>query len=466
MCKTDLVYRPGKGPSLSWVSDALMGLNERRNMDLEALQLKAENVYSPFGEVPGIGTPLHWLGPYDQSLAYLRENWPVIREQAISDGLRLDASGWRQGRDIISPDVITPGDGPAIRAAAMNFVPGMERLYDEICVGGRRQADLYHQRVLATALSRHLRLVTSAFAYLPATTAVTLLGAFRPDRELYDAARLPHRRMLVFFGSPLRFDATSTWWDEEHVRILDEIDLELARNTNLPLDLAEQHLVSQLWRRGGALVAIWMESDVNGKLLDEIGFVTFENNDGKLTTPTTTIGSLRRATLAPLVENLLCALCWGHWASPGPAPELPDPTTRAFRRLITTSSFKRQARSGSVDGVQLLELGTNTVRSSTTGPTTGTRTVSAHLRRGHFRRVRVVTRDSAGNLLGSRTGTQGIDWNYQGRWIPPTLVNPSGESGPNDRTRVYLLPEPPQPDEWDEHRRDLAGGDSEIESPE
>jgi hypothetical protein len=79
------------------------------------------------------------------------------------------------------------------------------------------------------------------------------------------------------------------------------------------------------------------------------------------------------------------------------------------------------------------------------------RTVSSHLRRGHFRRVRVVTRDDEGNMVGSRTGTKDVDWQYQGRWIPPTVVNPQG---PEIETidRVYLLPEPPSPEEYAAYR--------------
>src|SRR6266702_2377379 len=36
-----------------------------------------------------------------------------------------------------------------------------------------------------------------------------------------------------------------------------------------------------------------------------------------------------------------------------------------------------------------------------------------HIRRAHWHRVRVATRDEAGNITGSRSGGQGTDWHYE-----------------------------------------------------
>lgn len=51
-----------------------------------------------------------------------------------------------------------------------------------------------------------------------------------------------------------------------------------------------------------------------------------------------------------------------------------------------------------------------------------------HIRRAHWHRVRVATRDKAGNIIGDRQGQQGIDWHYDMRWFPPTPVNVTEQS--------------------------------------
>lgn len=422
-------------------------------MDLDELLESAKDARSPFGEVPGRGTPTEWLGPMSQSSNWIADHWPAVRARVSSDVLRLNSSGWRESDKLYAPALFSPGDGPALRAAALGLDVSSTQIFDEV-VNGRLSMsdDWFMLRVLAATLARAERLVSAELAFLPASTAVTLLAGFRPDPELYEEARLPHRRMLVFFGAPLRFTAGSTWWEESHVEALDRVDLALGRNNGLPEAVARKQLPSNLFRNGGALAAVWLESDANGNLRDDVGFIGFENESGRLTLPRFSIGSLRLSTLAPLVENLVCALCWGHWSVSGGRPSLPDPSTREFRRLIGTSSFKRQARTGAVDGVRLLELRQESVAQGTRTVGDSTRTVAAHLRRGHFRRVRVVTRDAAGNLVGSRTGVKDIDWHYQGRWIPPTVVNPHGPEQ-EQLSRVYLLPEPPSPGEYDAHRR-------------
>ncbi len=421
-------------------------------MDLEDLLESVKDARSPFGEVPGRGTPPEWLGPLSQSGRYVRERWPAVRATVSADALRLHNSGWREGDRIYAPTSLSPGDGPALRAAALGLDTSTISVFDDAASGKLSESGHWFSlRVLAATLARLERLVSAELAFLPASTAVSLLAGFRPERELFDEARLPHRRMLVFFGAPLRFTAGSTWWEESHVEALDRVDLALARNNGLPDDVARRQLPSNLFRNGGAVIAVWLESSSEGELCDDIGFIGFENVSNRLTLPRLSVGSMRLSTLAPLVENLVCALCWGNWLLPGARPTLPDPTTRDFRRLVATSSFKRQAKSGLIDGVRLLDLRPQTLASLSRSAEDRSRTVSSHLRRGHFRRVRVVTRDDEGNMVGSRTGTKDVDWQYQGRWIPPTVVNPQG---PEIETidRVYLLPEPPSPEEYAAYR--------------
>jgi hypothetical protein len=51
-----------------------------------------------------------------------------------------------------------------------------------------------------------------------------------------------------------------------------------------------------------------------------------------------------------------------------------------------------------------------------------------HIRRAHWHRVRVATRDQAGNITGNRSGEQETDWHYEMRWFPPTPVNVSDQA--------------------------------------
>jgi hypothetical protein len=53
-----------------------------------------------------------------------------------------------------------------------------------------------------------------------------------------------------------------------------------------------------------------------------------------------------------------------------------------------------------------------------------------HIRRAHYRRVRVTTRDANGRITGAQDGIEGVDWNYETRWIPPTPVNAEIGVGP------------------------------------
>lgn len=67
-------------------------------------------------------------------------------------------------------------------------------------------------------------------------------------------------------------------------------------------------------------------------------------------------------------------------------------------------------------------------RSNTSSSDAGTtvspaRVVPPHIRRAHWHRVRIATRDTAGRITGSTSGVQGVDWEYQLRWYPPTPVN-------------------------------------------
>jgi hypothetical protein len=67
---------------------------------------------------------------------------------------------------------------------------------------------------------------------------------------------------------------------------------------------------------------------------------------------------------------------------------------------------------------------------SRTGISDGGWRMPPHIRRAHYRRVRVATRDAAGRITGAQGGVRGVDWSYETRWIPPTPVNAENGIGP------------------------------------
>jgi hypothetical protein len=56
-----------------------------------------------------------------------------------------------------------------------------------------------------------------------------------------------------------------------------------------------------------------------------------------------------------------------------------------------------------------------------------------HIRKAHWHRVRIAERDDDGQVIGSRSGLEGIDWHYEMRWYPPTPVNADDGIAPTVR---------------------------------
>jgi hypothetical protein len=56
-----------------------------------------------------------------------------------------------------------------------------------------------------------------------------------------------------------------------------------------------------------------------------------------------------------------------------------------------------------------------------------------HIRKAHWHRVRIVERDQDGQVVGDRSGIEGVDWHYEMRWYPPTPVNAEAGIAPTVR---------------------------------
>ncbi len=129
-------------------------------------------------------------------------------------------------------------------------------------------------------------------------------------------------------------------------------------------------------------------------------------------------------TLVPLSVQTLLYLTAQEPDLDWPAPEQ---ITRPHQ-LRTARVAHLGWRVGSALRTWRHQQATRTARTDTAaGPG---RALPPHIRRAHWHRVRIATRDHSGRVIGSTTGTQGIDWDYQLRWYPPTPVNTDGDSPP------------------------------------
>lgn len=56
-----------------------------------------------------------------------------------------------------------------------------------------------------------------------------------------------------------------------------------------------------------------------------------------------------------------------------------------------------------------------------------------HIRKAHWHRVRVAERNQFGDVIGNRSGIEGVDWHYELRWYPPAAVNADPDAAPTVR---------------------------------
>ena len=67
------------------------------------------------------------------------------------------------------------------------------------------------------------------------------------------------------------------------------------------------------------------------------------------------------------------------------------------------------------------------------GPGLGGWRLPPHIRKAHWHRVRIAERNQFGDVIGSRTGIEGVDWHYELRWYPPAAVNANPDAAPTVR---------------------------------
>lgn len=289
----------------------------------------------------------------------------------------------------------------------------------------------YIQRMFYGRAVRANVLFDSVPYLVPSFDADLIFKSTPPDPELVDQVRLPFDRVLVLFTHPLRFGPESGWLVvNEEIRDFDRGAME-----GMGIDAPDDEADYRGWpTKGGALVGMLLTDDGDG-VSDWVGWlIATAADDGGLEEPVIEFGRRSLASFGPIGGHVACLVSWGQW-SPPPEPRFADiePGSKEERKLVRTGKFARAARSGSVDGVHVLHLKTkwtvisNDEDGEDDSEATG-RTVRPHLRRGHWRSVRVGPRDN---------------FRYEPRWIAPTIVG-GDHIDPDDRRNetVYHLPEP------------------------
>lgn len=394
---------------------------------------------SPFGAVAGAGIPPHLL--LDET--DLVDTWSRWRTQVRGDIDRIDRGRWKptSGRRTGTPAELAGIDIGPLRAVA-----GMVSDDDTFeLVEAATNDPVNHHRFLAqqtgidqTFLERlnvgrlsRLAAVYDTVPYLiPSFDADQILASEPPDPELVNSTRLPFPNLLVTFTHPLRFTGKSRWLHGAETAIRD-YDEGLGETLGHQPDDTYRSFMSH----GGAFIGMLLYDHGNG-VDDWVGWIVAnytdpDDPDGGFDQATIEFGRRSRAHFGPVAGHIACLASWGNWTEPGPRPaNIPETGTRDWRRFTNTNKYRRAANKGVLDGIHILDLGRHQTRDPEepeTSDDTG-RTVRPHLRRGHWRGVRVGPRD---------------DWHHEPRWIAPTVV--AGDPGDVDHSRetIYRLPDPP-----------------------
>jgi hypothetical protein len=322
-----------------------------------------------------------------------------------------------------SPSHYFPGDVVAIRARAARVA--LRRVFQQpetvFNPDDRTVDDLLWTMTMA-------RLLYGAVPYfLPAATAHGIMASVPPDPALAAEIRLPYPAVAVFFGSDLEIPAELIGGEEalDHRRPVDALSEDL--RLNLP-SVIRPAVIAIRQDHPVALSAVVLAAGEEGVVSDFALFIV-RTPESRVYGHSFAEALLSRSRLAPLVSNLAASIAWGGWTPPHDLLELPDVDSREFRKAINRGAFRRREPRGAVAGVHVLEAPRPAPRpTAKAGPSHQAEHASpaTHLRRGHWRRQRIGPRSN---------------WQYDVRWVRPTLVNPEGTT--RTGVRVYRLPIPP-----------------------
>jgi hypothetical protein len=351
----------------------------------------------------------------------------AIRSLARDAVLQYASGRWRPGQ--ADPADFVPGDAAAIRAivcdAIVRDVAAATILQGRPPTGGIHGPGvqwLLEQPVMASLL---IDVATAVPYFIPTTAAAAVLASHPPHPDLRQDLRLPFERVLVVFGADLELNQSSFPWPPA-----------------FPTDQASTFgIVGELLERGGHLSGMVLLASSDGRLHDDVVWLVAANPDPNRPWPASMDrirGAVRGwrhcADLGPLADNVAAAIAWAPWRQPPPTPDIPPHLSdRQLRKALKHNSVRVRERQGALVGVHVLDLDRTTPAEPSANDgqpsAAGRGSPIAHLRSGHFRRVRVGPRAA---------------FHYQVRWIPPVWVH----GDPDRAAQRLVIRRLPPPAAW------------------
>lgn len=346
---------------------------------------------------------------------------------AIERDIAITNNRWKGATRSTSGEYV-PGDVVRLRALTATWLLDLATADWQDSSGGEGQLPDKDRELAMIEL-----LYASVPYFLPAAPALGVMASQPPDAALIRELHLPYPAVAVFFSAPFEIPPELRGGEEQLASrsvpshtVRDVLVGEPPSSEDGPSHIRFATLAAY---RGQLLsvVGVIVTADFDGTLSDLVSFV-LADPIAKPTRFHIVEGRRRNSRLEPLVLNLAAAVAWGSWTPPDRGLELPDDArSPAFRDALRRGVFRRLEPRGAAAAVRVLDASkmAQRTRSETTTGTAHT-SPATHLRRGHWQRYRI--------------GPRG-DWHYEPRWVPPVLVNPTGQPGRS--VTVFRLPLPP-----------------------
>lgn len=321
----------------------------------------------------------------------------VLGEAVGGDLADVRAMGWvtRAGGGGL-PEEVSPGEVPLVRSGAASGVAAE-------LAAAFAQPSRTRTALAAGVCELAARVMAAAPFFLDAATAAGLLASDPPEGDVLAQARLPAEALLVW-SAPLRLP--EPLW----LRGGDDVTAGAAGG-GAPVDeVAGLWVAADEAQRPTGQAALLLRAG-DGAALVEVGYAAARQD-----------AAAARAVWRA-AANATAALAFARWNQP-PAVEVAGALGSTRRRkALRRARVRTAARGGALAGVRVIDVADGGGSApSDGGGEAARRPPSPHLRRGHWRRVRVGPRDG---------------WRYEARWVPPTVVGGPRPSGPS---RVWRLP--------------------------
>lgn len=446
----------------------------------------ASTTRSPLGvplsapaEAEDTGSPVPAGRSLPLALLRFTRTWTALEyDRAV-----LDAGGRWPDRLAPMPSVL-PGDAVALRAAGVEQQISRWDCWSEEM--NASTAFAAREPMADQAFDMHLSAALLAQAvpfFLPQSVAAGVAGSLPPTDDVLAALQLPHPVCLLALGAPMLLQPRSEHWpkhllpdlaawndavrDEDaslgQLREHDRPQADQAVRTRAAagaensdvarspvlrrgrtascadvISVTRMPLLAALWRFGALIDGVVLLAADGGGVRDECLWLVRVPDPADATRSigrAVVHGQVRDCAFRDQVANLATALAVSDWHVPGSGgeAEVPaDPRSPAFRKAVRKPSFPEHEATGAAGGVRVLTLPTppdedeEQPEPEQDAPRDGSgRPLRTHLRRGHWKRVRV----------GPRT-----DWQYRSVLILPTVVNAAAQNWRG--VVVYRVPEP------------------------